>query len=84
MRAIQEEGAGNQSPLFVGRHLPCRGLGLARLAAEMSRLWMQYIAVTPAAGDIRKKPIVMLDQYMLVVKHSRQTSSELEVMHKKA
>jgi hypothetical protein len=63
---------------------PCRGLGLAGPAAEMSRLWMQYIAVTPAAGDIRKKPIVMLDKYVLVVKHSRQTSSELEVMHKKA
>jgi hypothetical protein len=41
-------------------------------------------AVTPAAGDISKKSIIMLDQYVLVVKHSRQTSSELEVMHKKA
>jgi hypothetical protein len=41
-------------------------------------------AVTPAAGDIRKKPIFMLNQYVLVVKHSRQTSSELEIMHKKA
>jgi len=84
MTAVQEKGAGNQSPLCVGRHVPCRGLGLAGPAAEMSRLWMQYIAVTPAGGDIRKKPIVMLDQYVLVVKHSRQTSSELEVMHKKA
>jgi hypothetical protein len=45
---------------------------------------MQYITVTPAAGDIRKKTIVMLNQYVLVVKHSRQTSSELEVMYKKA
>jgi len=42
MTAIQEKGAGNQSPLCVGRHLPCRGLGLAGPAAEMSRLWMQY------------------------------------------
>jgi len=41
-------------------------------------------AVTQAAGDISKKSIIMLDQYLLVVKHSRQTSSELEVMHKKA
>jgi len=41
-------------------------------------------AVTPAAGDISKKSIIMLDQYVLVVKHSRQTSFELEVMHKKA
>jgi len=71
MTAIQEKGAGNQSPLCVGRHVPCRGFGLAGPAAEMSRLWMQYIAVTPAAGDIRKKPNVMLDQYALVVKHSR-------------
>jgi len=63
---------------------PCRGLRLAEPAAEMSRLWMQYIAVTPVAEDIREKPIVMLNQHMLVVKHSRQTSSELEVMHKKA
>jgi hypothetical protein len=63
---------------------PCRGLDLAGPAAEMSRLWMQYIAVTPASEDIRKKSIVMLDQYMLIVKLSRQTSSELEVMHKKA
>jgi hypothetical protein len=63
---------------------PCRGLGLAGPAAEMSRLWMQYIAVTPAACDIRKKPIFMLDQHVLVVKHSRQAYSELEVMHKKA
>jgi hypothetical protein len=63
---------------------PYRGLGLAGPAVEISRLWMQCIAVTPAAGDIRKKPIIMLDQYVLVVKHSRQTSSELEVMHKKA
>lgn len=84
MTAIQEKGAGNQSPLCVGRHLPCRGLGLAGPAAEMSRLWMQYIVVTPAAGDISKKSIIMLDKYVLVVKHSRQTSSELEVMHKKA
>lgn len=84
MTAIQEKGAGNQSPLCVGRHVPCRGLGLAGPAAQMSRLWTQYIAVTPAAGDIRKKPNVMLDQYAPVVKHSRQTSSELEVMHKKA
>jgi hypothetical protein len=45
---------------------------------------MLYIAVTPAAEDIRKKPNVMLNQYVLVVKHSRQTSSELEVMDKKA
>jgi hypothetical protein len=60
------------------------GLGLVGPAAEMSIFWMQYIAVTPPAGDIRKKPIVMLDQYVLVVKHSKQTSSELEVMPKKA
>ena len=84
MTAIQEKGAGNQSPLCVGRYLPCRGLGLAGPAAEMSRLWMQYIAVTPAAEDIRKKSIVILDQHVLVVKQSRQTSSELEVMHEKA
>jgi hypothetical protein len=45
---------------------------------------MQYIAVTLAAEDTRKKPIVMLDKYVLVVKHSRQTSSELEVKHRKA
>jgi len=60
------------------------GLGLAGPVAEMSRLWMQYIAFTPAAGDIPKKPVIMLVQYVLVVKHSRQTSSELEVIHKKA
>ncbi len=84
MTAIQEKGAGNQSPLCIGRHVPMPRLGPCRAAAEMSRLWMQYIVVTPAAGDIRKKPIVMLDHYVLVVKHSRQTSSELEVMHKKA
>jgi hypothetical protein len=63
---------------------PCRGLSLAGPAVEMSRLWMQYIAVTQVAEDIRKKTIVMLNQYLLIVKHSRQTSSELEVMHKKA
>jgi hypothetical protein len=57
---------------------------LAGPAAEMSRLWMQYKALTPAAGDISKKSIIMLDQYVLVVKHSRLTSSELEVMHKKS
>jgi hypothetical protein len=45
---------------------------------------MQYTAVTPAAEDICIKPNVMLDQYVLVVKHPRQTTSELEVMHKKA
>ncbi len=83
MRAIQEKGTGNQSPLCVGRHVPMPRLGPCRPGAEISRLWMQYIAATPAADDIRKKPIVMLDQDVLVVKHSRQTSSELEVMHKK-
>jgi hypothetical protein len=36
---------------------------------------MQYTAVTPAAEDICKKPNVMLNQYVLVVKHSRQTDS---------
>lgn len=46
--------------------------------------WMQYIAVTLVAEDIREKSIVMLDQYILIVKHSRQISSELEVRHKKA
>jgi hypothetical protein len=39
--------------------------------------------VTPAAGDISKKSIIMLDQYVLVVKHSTDIF-ELEVMHKKA
>jgi len=84
MTAIQKKSAGNQSPLCVGWHLPCRSLGLAGPAAEMSILWMQYKAATPAAGDISKKSIIMLDQYVLVVKHSRLTSSELEVMHKKS
>jgi len=83
MTAIQEKGAGNQSSLCLGRHLPCRGLGLAGPAVEMSRLWMQYIAFTPAPGNIPKKPIVMLFQYVLVVKHTKNKSSELEVMHKK-
>jgi hypothetical protein len=45
---------------------------------------MRYIAVTPAAEDIRQKSIVMLDRHVLFIKHSKQTSSELEVMHKKA
>jgi hypothetical protein len=47
-------------------------VGLAGPAAEMSIFWMQYIAVTPAAEDIRKKTIVMLNQYLLAVKHSRK------------
>jgi hypothetical protein len=47
-------------------------LGLVRPDAEMSRLWMQYIAVTQVAGDTHRKPNDMLDQYVLVVKHSRR------------
>jgi len=31
-----------------------------------------------------KKPILMLFQYVLDVKHTKNKSSELEVMHKKA
>jgi hypothetical protein len=81
MTAIQEKGEGANLLCALAGMCPCRGLGLAGPAAEMSIFWMQYIAVTPAAQDIRKKPIVMLNQYLVVVKQSRQTYSELEVMH---
>jgi hypothetical protein len=84
MTAIEEKGEGANLLCSLASMCPCRGLGLAGPAAEMSIFWMQYIAVTAAAEDIRKKSIVMLDQYMLIVKHSKQTYSELEVMHKKA
>ncbi len=84
MTALRKRARGTNLLYALAGMCSCCGMGLAGPASEMSRLWMQYIAATPVARDTRKKPIVMLDKYVLVVKHSRQTSSELEVMHKKA
>jgi hypothetical protein len=55
MTAIQEKERRTNFLYALAGMCQCRGLGLAGPPAEISRLWMQYIAVTPAAGDIRKK-----------------------------
>jgi hypothetical protein len=51
------------------------GLGPSRAGCSNVKMLDAIIAVTLVAVDIHKKSIVMLDKYILIVKHSRQTDS---------
>jgi len=84
MTALRKRARGANLLYALAGMCSCCSMGLAGPASEMSGLWMQCTAATPVARDTHKKPSVMIAKYMLVVKHSGQTSSELEIMHKKA
>ena len=84
MTAIQEKGVGSQSPLCVACYVPMPGFGSLRAGCSNVKIVAAIHSWYSGGGRYPQKNIVMLDQYILIVKQPRQTSSELEVMHKKA